>query len=804
MALGDTTLAGEPDRKFYREYDLALARENKESRNPEIHQNRSLEKLHRWYDSRPFPEAGGILVLPTGAGKTFCAIRFLCCGPLSDGYKVLWLAHTHHLLEQAFDSFEHEVGKISEPRRSLKVRVVSGTPGHSSVHQINPGDNVVIATLQTICRAHADQHEALQGFLRESAGRLFVIFDEAHHSPAPSYRRLIVDLRQSYAEMYLLGLTATPTYTDQSKKGWLRKLFPQNILHQESPQALMAAGILAKPICEEPQTNITPVFNEHDYQQWVGTYRDLPEDVIERLALNKKRNKIIADRYSQNRDKYGKTIIFADRWEQCEQISEFLLKSGISTGTVYSKRPAVENRRTIEAFRNKQIDVLLNIKMLTEGTDVPHINSVFLTRQTTSSILLTQMVGRALRGPKFGGTKEANIVSFIDNWKQLINWAGYDQLAEGMADENIPEYGKRPPLKEISIELVQRLARQMHSGPNINPVPFLRLLPIGWYRVQYNVQIPDRDEQQVVRQLIMVFDQEQNAFRSLIERLMGEESNGLEREDVHLDEVSDRVNAWRDRFFPDREHHYGTSLEKDIFAIARHVAQEGAAPVFFEWEDKDKHDLDLIAQEHIDQNLGTNTCDERLLTEYGRTDRFWISLYYTYDWFKSSYDACVNRLRNARKQPGAPPAEDLSVIITPEEAHEAETVPEVESNVQELSEKIRPQVIEPPRATPPPSPPHASAVSTSSAGRKRNAIFEDAIMHVLQSGPLETRHICSEVQRLHPELCDDDIWIKNGSSYEKKWVHDVRNAQQPLKKKQIIERLEGGKWGLTVFGRTLV
>ena len=71
--------------------------------------------------------------------------------------------------------------------------------------------------------------------------------------------------------------------------------------------------------------------------------------------------------------------------------------------------------------------------MLTEGTDVPEAQTVFLTRQTTSRILLTQMVGRALRGPRFGGTPDAYIVSFIDDWKQRIHWATYDQLEEGLA-----------------------------------------------------------------------------------------------------------------------------------------------------------------------------------------------------------------------------------------------------------------------------------------------------------------------------------------------------------------------------------
>jgi superfamily II DNA or RNA helicase len=53
---------------------------------------------------------------------------------------------------------------------------------------------------------------------------------------------------------------------------------------------------------------------------------------------------------------------------------------------------------------------------------------VFLTRQTTSPILLRQMVGRALRGPKFGGTATANIVLFIDDWREAIQWAEFDEL----------------------------------------------------------------------------------------------------------------------------------------------------------------------------------------------------------------------------------------------------------------------------------------------------------------------------------------------------------------------------------------
>src|SRR5262249_52270733 len=140
------------------------------------------------------------------------------------------------------------------------------------------------------------------------------------------------------------------------------------------------------------------------------------------------------------------------------------------------RRTPADNAAVLQRFRDGELDVLINVRMLTEGTDVPDVQTVFLTRQTTSTILLTQMVGGALRGPKFGGTADAYIVSFLDDWKHRINWATYDPLQEGPADTEARPYDRRPPLHLVSIELVRRLARQMDAGANVNPVPFRRLL----------------------------------------------------------------------------------------------------------------------------------------------------------------------------------------------------------------------------------------------------------------------------------------------------------------------------------------
>ncbi|OKH36023.1 hypothetical protein NIES2119_18690 [[Phormidium ambiguum] IAM M-71] len=649
------------DRHFLRIYDLTKAQ--KHPRQPAAHQEEALKKLSQWFNqAQPQPQhKGGILVLPTGGGKTFTADRFLCTDPLPNGYKVLWLAHTHHLLEQAFYSLESEVKQIHQlnpQKRQLKVRVVSGTKGHFRPCQIEPDDDIVVCTLQTVTRAQTNELKQLKAFLKAAGDKLFVIFDEAHHSPAASYYQFINNLRKNHPKMYLLGLTATPFYTDQKKSGRLKDLFPQDILYQVSPEKLMAVGILAKPVFNSYKTVFTPEFDENKYKQWVRNYQDLPEDIITKLAENHDRNSFIARTYAENKERYGKTIIFADRWFQCEQLREFLeqQKKGIKVGTIYSHIEADSgsadaknkfnqdgNSKVLEAFRKNELDVLINVRMLTEGTDVPNVDTVFLTRQTTSKILLTQMVGRALRGQKFGGTEQAYIVSFIDDWQQSINWAEYDPLEETLIiDEEVTDIIERKAMQLISVDLVRQLIKQMNSEFNINPGSFLAFIPIGWYRVEFETSIQGNDDIEAVNSLVMVFENERESYQEFIEDLKQENLDDFAEPDIKFESKISVLESWENLYF-DAEVHIGGDLLKNIFYIVRHMAlNDKQPPDWFDFELRKEHDLDQIAQDYINKKLGPLDTIESLKHEYAKKDRYWQIIYHSFRFFKYQYDACVN------------------------------------------------------------------------------------------------------------------------------------------------------------------
>lgn len=708
--------------EFFRSYNLDYIKKNCQSkRQPFPHQQQALEKLSQWFKGN-FERKGGLLVLPTGGGKTLTSVRFLCQSPLSNDYKILWLAHTHHLLEQAINEFgdtsldpEQQIKKGFEvsninslTKKELNVRLVSGATGHFPVHRILKTDDIVISTLQTISKAYNSRHESLEEFLKSSNGKLFIVFDEAHHAPAPTYRRLITSLQERFPESVVLGLTATPTYADERKIGWFEKLFPQKVLYQVKFQTLQASGILAKPNFEYIKTDIKVPFPEEEYKNWVDTYApDLPSQIIAYLADNRERNSFIVDAYVKNKDKYGKTIIFADKWTQCEFICDLLMRHGIKADAIYThvsslgrtpeernKSNKTRNARVLEKFKNNELDVLVNIKMATEGTDVPDVKTVFITRETKSKITLTQMVGRALRGTKSGGTDEAFIVCFKDEWDKQINWADIE-LEAGDADDS--ESKRQPyPFKIVSIELLRRLVEQIEQGKSMASEPFMKLMPLGWYKIEFEAAYkPDEitvDEQnnlnnnssydtETFTEVLMVYEDEEEAYIKLIDAFLSEDLEDFEDPAIDFDGKREFLSEIYQRYFGECSITEQKSRLRNIFNLVRHLAQKRQKPPFSLFEERNDHDLDLLAERVIDQRLDLLDIDRELEIEYSNPSRYWEAIYRTFDNFSSQFDFCKNRVvrakrhsishQNFRPQEGSPVNLDKNEVLPDREPDQA-------------------------------------------------------------------------------------------------------------------------------------
>ena len=312
--------------------DIRTQDHGRRPKTPFEHQLDAFDALSRTFQFETDIGKGGLLVLPTGAGKTFTTVKWLCDHVVRRNIKILWLAHSFYLLDQARQEFCDYACWIPEPRETLNLRVVSSNPSHDSPAAIQPTDDVLIMTTQTaIKNLHLEALDrtgtpVVSAFRRfvEDGNRtgLFVVLDEAHHAPAYGCRTLLVGkdnvrsgIRILVPKANLLGLTATPTYSDETRRGWLGKIFEHGILYQTDRSKLTIQGILARPNYMPRPTGKELVVDDSLYQRLVREHKDLPEDIIETLANDSRRNDYIVQEYVQNRQQYGKTIIFADRWQ---------------------------------------------------------------------------------------------------------------------------------------------------------------------------------------------------------------------------------------------------------------------------------------------------------------------------------------------------------------------------------------------------------------------------------------------------------------------------------------------------------
>ncbi len=68
-------------------------------------------------------------------------------------------------------------------------------------------------------------------------------------------------------------------------------------------------------------------------------------------------------------------------------------------------------------------------------------------------------------------------------------------------------------------------------------------------------------------------------------------------------------------------------------------------------------------------------------------------------------------------------------------------------------------------------------------GRSIFAIFGDTILYLLSSGPKTTVQLHERIREIHPDICDDSVdRVIDGEHFGKLWKHQVRTAQQHLKK----------------------
>lgn len=368
-----------------------------------------------------------LLHMPTGAGKTRTAMHVIA-RMLNDREPmlVIWLAHSEELCEQAVEEFEATWSSLGG-----REVTVQRWWGPYELQRDPPADGLVVAGLKKAYSAGQRSVEVI-GKLAGRAG--LVVMDEAHQAVAPAYRHILEMLTEAGQLTPLLGLSATPgrTWDDLDADAELadfffRKSVPLQVPGYDSPiEYLVAEGYLAKTEFVSLNYTGNRTLSERDLKELAETL-EIPPSVIEELAKDEQRNLAIVSRAETMVRHHPRLLIFAATMDHATLLATVLRARGVEARAVTGSTPADERARIVENFKGNDDEpqVLINYGVLTTGFDAPRTSAVIIARPTQSLVLYSQMVGRAIRGPRAGGNAEAVVVTVVDT-----SLPGFSSLVE--------------------------------------------------------------------------------------------------------------------------------------------------------------------------------------------------------------------------------------------------------------------------------------------------------------------------------------------------------------------------------------
>ncbi len=330
----------------------------------------------------------GVVVLPTGAGKTVLAL--MAVAQLQA--RTLVVVPTLELLEQW--------------RTALIERL--GAPA-DGVGQLGGGKR----DLRPLTVATYDS-ASMRGRHLPDFGLLVV--DEAHHLPATTYR----SIARKVDAPYRLGLSATPERADGRHVDLAHLLGPE--VYRRLPADLAAERHISTYRERRVYVDLTPVERMRydrlmaEYRWYLSTRRiwtggmDFFKDLVRRSGYDPAARRALRAHHEARltalnadakiakvaelleRHRQDKVLVFSEYTALVDQLSRRLCLPSITYRTDARERQAI-----LEGFRAQRYSKLAAGRVLNEGVDVPDANVAIVVSGSSATREYIQRLGRVLR-----------------------------------------------------------------------------------------------------------------------------------------------------------------------------------------------------------------------------------------------------------------------------------------------------------------------------------------------------------------------------------------------------------------------
>ncbi|UBV40163.1 DUF3427 domain-containing protein [Staphylococcus xylosus] len=335
------------------------------------------EALHSLNQLRKSGKDKSLIISATGTGKTIlCALDVRNFNP----NKFLFVVHNEEILQKAIEEFK----KVLPFSKDEEFGLLTGK--HKET-----GAKYLFATIQTLAKDYIFNQFDQCHFD-------YIVYDEAHRSAAKSYQKVF----NYFTPDFVLGMTATPERTDNLN---IFEMFDYNIAYEIRLQKALESELL----CPFHYFGVTDYIHKGKSTDDFSSLTNLTSNERVKHILEK-------TQYYGYSGEELKGIIFVSRKDEAKNLANKLTLHNVPSVALTGEDNTEKRQKAIEQLKSGEINYIVTVNLFNEGIDIAPVNQIVMLRETESSIIFIQQLGRGLRKSK--NKEYVTVIDFIGNYEK--------------------------------------------------------------------------------------------------------------------------------------------------------------------------------------------------------------------------------------------------------------------------------------------------------------------------------------------------------------------------------------------------
>lgn len=335
------------------------------------------EALHSLDQLRKSGKDKSLIISATGTGKTIlCALDVRNFNP----NKFLFVVHNEEILQKAIEEFK----KVLPFSKDEEFGLLTGKHKETDAKYL-------FATIQTLAKDYIFNQFDQCHFD-------YIVYDEAHRSAAKSYQKVF----SYFTPDFVLGMTATPERTDNLN---IFEMFDYNIAYEIRLQKALESELL----CPFHYFGVTDYIHNGKSTDDFSSLTNLTSNERVKHILEK------TQYYGYSGEKL-KGIIFVSRKDEAKNLANKLTLHNVPSVALTGEDNTEKRQKAIEQLKSGEINYIVTVNLFNEGIDIAPVNQIVMLRETESSIIFIQQLGRGLRKSK--NKEYVTVIDFIGNYEK--------------------------------------------------------------------------------------------------------------------------------------------------------------------------------------------------------------------------------------------------------------------------------------------------------------------------------------------------------------------------------------------------